>query len=69
MDFQFRMTGIPGSMPAVLAYRAEGREDGSPVLDYYHESFHAPFPSPGRLGDGYVLSFKCRSQIYGTPEF
>jgi len=68
-DFQFRMTGIPGSMPAVLAYRAEGRGDSGQVLDYYHESFHAPFPSPGRLGEGYALSFTCLAQVYGTPEF
>lgn len=69
-NFQYRMTGVSGSAPAVHAYQAEVRDEPSRVLlDYYDESFHAPFPSPGRLGDAHVLVLKCRTQVFGTPEF
>jgi len=70
VNFQYRMTGIPGVAPAVFAYRTEDRDDpGRPLLDYFDESFHAPFPSPGRLESRHVLVLKCRTQVFGTPEF
>jgi hypothetical protein len=65
-NLRFAFTGACSEVPGVYAWLAQaGEGKARTTLDYGEESFHAPWPSPGRLGPGYALSLKCRYQTFG----
>ncbi|NTV76019.1 MAG: hypothetical protein HGA66_17670 [Holophaga sp.] len=66
----FAFNGSTGLEPGVYAWVAtRGTGPTKETLDYFEESFHAPFPSPGRLDPAYELALKCRYLTIGKPVF